>query len=104
MFYTNRTSTKAQDLAGNPHASALFPWYALHRQVIIHGPVTPMSQAESEPYFHSRPRGSQIGAWGEQAVVGDRVPGRDRGRVRTTGAAVAGGHGGQCPISGADTG
>lgn len=62
-FYTNRTSGKAQDLAGNGYASALFPWYALRRQVIVHGAVTPMSQAESEPYFHSRPHGSQIGAW-----------------------------------------
>ena len=63
VFYTNRTSAKAQDLAENGHASALFPWYALRRQVIVHGSVTAMSQADSEPYFHSRPHGSQIGAW-----------------------------------------
>ena len=63
VFYTNRTSAKAQDLAVNGYACALFPWYALRRQVIFHGPVTPLSQAASEPYFHSRPRGSQLGAW-----------------------------------------
>jgi pyridoxamine 5'-phosphate oxidase len=41
----------------------VFPWHALHRQVIIEGPVAPLSSADSEPYFHSRPRGSQLGAW-----------------------------------------
>jgi pyridoxamine 5'-phosphate oxidase len=74
VFYTNRTSAKAQDLAANGHASALFPWYALRRQVIVHGAVTPMSQADSEPYFHSRPHGSQIGAWAsrQSSVIGSR--------------------------------
>jgi pyridoxamine 5'-phosphate oxidase len=62
-FYTNRTSRKASDLADVPEACLLFPWYALHRQVIIDGPVVPLSTADSEPYFHSRPRGSQLGAW-----------------------------------------
>jgi pyridoxamine 5'-phosphate oxidase len=62
-FYTNRTSRKASDLAEVPQASLLFPWHALHRQVIVEGPVAPLSTAESEPYFHSRPRGSQLGAW-----------------------------------------
>jgi pyridoxamine 5'-phosphate oxidase len=63
VFYTNRASAKAQDLAAVPWASLLFPWYALRRQVIIQGNVIPMTLEESEPYFHSRPRGSQIGAW-----------------------------------------
>ncbi len=62
-FYTNRTSGKGADLAACPRASLLFPWYGLRRQVIIQGAVAPLSQAASEPYFHSRPRGSQIGAW-----------------------------------------
>jgi pyridoxamine 5'-phosphate oxidase len=62
-FYTNRTSTKAQELAANPRACLLFPWHALHRQVIIQGAVTALSTDESEPYFHSRPHGSQLGAW-----------------------------------------
>jgi pyridoxamine 5'-phosphate oxidase len=62
-FYTNRTSRKATDLAEVPQGCLVFPWYALHRQVIIEGPVAPLSTAESEPYFHGRPRGSQLGAW-----------------------------------------
>jgi len=75
VFYTNRTSAKAQDLAVNGHASALFPWYALHRQVIVHGAVTAMSQADSEPYFHSRAHGSQIGAWAsrQSSVISSRA-------------------------------
>jgi len=75
VFYTNRTSAKAQDLAATGYASALFPWYALHRQVIVHGAVTAMSQAESEPYFRSRPHGSQIGAWAsrQSTVVSSRA-------------------------------
>jgi len=75
VFYTNRASAKAQDLAGNGHASALFPWYALRRQVIVHGSVTAMSQADSEPYFHSRAHGSQIGAWAsrQSSVIGSRA-------------------------------
>jgi pyridoxamine 5'-phosphate oxidase len=75
VFYTNRTSAKAQDLAGNPRACVLFPWYALRRQVIVHGAVTPLTQQESEPYFHSRPHGSQIGAWAsrQSSVITSRA-------------------------------
>ena len=75
VFYTNRTSAKAQDLAANPRATVLFPWYALHRQVIVQGPVTPLSERESEPYFHSRPRGSQLGAWAsrQSSVIASRA-------------------------------
>lgn len=73
-FYTNRTSRKASDVAEVPQACLLFPWYAIHRQVICEGPVTPLSTTESEPYFHSRPRGSQLGAWASrQSTV---LPGR----------------------------
>jgi pyridoxamine 5'-phosphate oxidase len=80
VFYTNRASAKAQDLAAVPWASLLFPWYALRRQVIITGSVTPMTQEESEPYFHSRPRGSQIGAWTsrQSTVIGSRAVLADR--------------------------
>lgn len=63
VFYTNRTSRKGRDLAANPWASVLFPWYGLGRQVTVEGLVSPLSTEESEPYFRSRPRGSQIGAW-----------------------------------------
>ena len=51
------------DLAANPRCCAVFPWYGLGRQVTVEGSVRPLSTAESEPYFHSRPHGSQIGAW-----------------------------------------
>jgi pyridoxamine 5'-phosphate oxidase len=62
-FYTNRTSRKGRDLAADPRCCALFPWYALGRQVIVEGTARPLSTQESEPYFHSRTHGSQIGAW-----------------------------------------
>jgi pyridoxamine 5'-phosphate oxidase len=62
-FYTNRTSRKGRDLAADPRCVALFPWYALGRQVIVEGTVRPLSKQDSEPYYHSRARGSQIGAW-----------------------------------------
>ncbi len=79
-FYTNRTSAKGQDLSGNPWACLLFPWYALHRQVIIQGPASPLSQQDSEPYFRSRPRGSQLGAWAsrQSSVIGSRAVLDDR--------------------------
>jgi pyridoxamine 5'-phosphate oxidase len=74
-FYTNRTSRKASDLAEVPQACLVFPWYPMQRQVIVEGPVTPLSTAESEPYFHSRPRGSQLGAWAsrQSSVLASRA-------------------------------
>ena len=80
VFYTNRTSAKAQQLAANPWASLLFPWYPLRRQVIIQGAVTPLTQDASEPYFHSRPRESQLGAWAsrQSAVIASRAVLDDR--------------------------
>ena len=79
-FYTNTTSRKARDLAEVPQACLVFPWYALHRQVIIEGPVEPLSTADSEPYFHSRPRGSQLGAWAsrQSTVLSSRDELEDR--------------------------
>jgi pyridoxamine 5'-phosphate oxidase len=79
-FYTNRTSRKATDLAEVPQACLVFPWYALHRQVIVEGPVAPLSTADSEPYFHSRPRGSQLGAWAsrQSTVLSSRAELDDR--------------------------
>jgi len=74
-FYTNRTSRKGRDLQAHPRACAVFPWYALGRQVTAEGSVRMMSQASSEPYFRSRPRGSQIGAWAsrQSQVIGSRA-------------------------------
>src|ERR1700677_2386551 len=74
-FYTNRTSRKGTDLAEVPRASLVFPWFPMHRQVIVEGSVSELSTGESEPYFHSRPRGSQLRAWASrQSTV---IAGRD---------------------------
>jgi len=79
-FYTNRTSRKGTDLAEVPRACLLFPWHAIHRQVIIEGPVTALTTAESQPYFRSRAHGSQIGAWAsrQSTVLGSRAELDDR--------------------------
>ncbi|MFK7953557.1 MAG: pyridoxamine 5'-phosphate oxidase [Ekhidna sp.] len=61
-FYTNYTSSKAKEIAINDHVSILFPWYSLERQIIINGNAAKVSREKSAEYFHSRPRGSQIGA------------------------------------------
>jgi pyridoxamine 5'-phosphate oxidase len=62
VFYTNYTSRKGQELAQTPWAALVFWWGELERQVRIEGPVTPVSAAESDAYFESRPRGSRLGA------------------------------------------
>jgi pyridoxamine 5'-phosphate oxidase len=74
-FYTNRTSRKGRDLSAHPMATVVFPWYAMGRQVTAEGSVQMMSQAASEPYFRSRPRGSQIGAWAsrQSQVISSRA-------------------------------
>ena len=74
-FYSNRTSRKGRELAANPAACLVFPWYAIERQVIVEGKVRELSQAESEPYYRSRPRGAQIGAWAsrQSQVIGSRA-------------------------------
>ena len=79
-FYTNRTSRKGRDLAADPRCCALFPWYGLGRQVTVEGAVRPLSAAESEPYFHSRPWLSQIGAWAsrQSSVLASRAELDDR--------------------------
>ena len=63
VFFTNYDSRKGQELAENPHASLLFFWPTLERQVRIEGTVDKVTGAESDDYFHSRPLGSRIGAW-----------------------------------------
>jgi pyridoxamine 5'-phosphate oxidase len=63
VFYTNREGRKAADLAANPQAALLFHWKSLRRQIRIEGAVTHASDAESDAYFASRSRDSQLGAW-----------------------------------------
>jgi pyridoxamine 5'-phosphate oxidase len=61
-FYTNAESRKGVELAENPRAAMCFHWKSLRRQVRVEGPVSELPQAESDAYFHSRSRGSQLGA------------------------------------------
>lgn len=63
VFFTNYESAKARDLAANPRAAAVFVWLAHQRQVRLSGAVSKVSRAETEAYFATRPRESQIGAW-----------------------------------------
>ena len=63
VFYTNREGRKAGDLAANAQAALLFHWKSLRRQVRIEGAVTLATDAESDAYFASRGRDSQLGAW-----------------------------------------
>ncbi|MEQ9460259.1 MAG: pyridoxamine 5'-phosphate oxidase [Phycisphaeraceae bacterium] len=73
-FFTNLTSTKAHDIAVNPHVSLTFYWDRLHRQVRITGDASLLPRDESEAYFHTRPRGSQLGAWvsAQSRIISDR--------------------------------
>jgi pyridoxamine 5'-phosphate oxidase len=75
VFYTNYESQKAQDLAANPHATLLFVWLPLERQIRISGRVEQVDRATSQAYYESRPRGSQIGAWAspQSRVIPDRT-------------------------------
>jgi pyridoxamine 5'-phosphate oxidase len=63
VFFTNRQSRKAAALAANPRAALLLFWDALGRQARIEGDVSPTSDEESDAYFATRPRASQISAW-----------------------------------------
>jgi pyridoxamine 5'-phosphate oxidase len=63
VFYTNHDSAKGQDLAANPRAALVFVWLAHQRQVRLSGAVARVGRDETEAYFATRPRESQIGAW-----------------------------------------
>lgn len=73
-FYTNYTGSKSRQLDAHPHASAVFSWLDLHRQVRVRGAVERLTAETSDDYFASRPRGSQIGAWAspQSEVIADR--------------------------------
>ncbi|MHC1768472.1 MAG: pyridoxamine 5'-phosphate oxidase [Verrucomicrobiia bacterium] len=63
VFFTNYQSQKGQELEANPQAALLFFWPLLERQIRIAGSVSKLGREESEAYFHSRPRGHQLGGW-----------------------------------------
>jgi len=75
VTYTNYGSAKGRDLAATPYAAAVFAWLPLERQVRLAGPVEQVSRAETEAYFATRPRGSQLAAWASEqsTAVGSRA-------------------------------
>lgn len=66
VFFTNYESAKGRELGAMPKAALCFHWKSIRRQVRVRGPVTPVSEAEADEYFASRPRDSQVGAWASQ--------------------------------------
>jgi pyridoxamine 5'-phosphate oxidase len=74
-FFTNYESRKGIELAENPHAALVFLWHELERQVRVEGSVERVSPAESDAYFATRPRASQLGAWAspQSQEVSDRA-------------------------------
>ena len=74
VFYTNYSSHKGSQIAANPAVALHFGWYALQRQVRVEGVAETVTRTESEEYFRTRPRGSQLGAWAsaQSSVVAGR--------------------------------
>jgi pyridoxamine 5'-phosphate oxidase len=91
VFYTNYGSRKGRELAVNPRAALVFYWPQLERQVRITGAVVKTSRSESEGYFQTRPRGSQLAAWA--SWQSSPIPDRDvlEARVKKLEAKYAGG-------------
>jgi pyridoxamine 5'-phosphate oxidase len=75
VFFTNYRSRKGVEALSNPVASLVFPWFAMQRQVLVTGAVEPVDRSETEAYFATRPRGSQLGAWAspQSRVLPDRA-------------------------------
>lgn len=91
VFYTNRTSRKGTELAANPAVGLAWRWALLDRQVRATGTARLLDDAESDAYFASRARGSQLGAWASQqsSVLADRA--ELEGRLAEVEARFAGG-------------
>ncbi len=75
VFYTNQTSRKANEIAGNARAGLLFHWKSLRRQVRVDGPVSAVSDTEADAYFATRGRISRLGAWAsdQSSPLADRA-------------------------------
>jgi pyridoxamine 5'-phosphate oxidase len=75
VFFSNHDSRKGRELAANPHAALLFPWHPLGRQVIVEGRAERLDEGESDAYWATRPRGSQIAALAspQSQVIPDRA-------------------------------
>lgn len=84
VFYTNLTSDKSRDLQASALAAATFPWFSQYRQVHVRGSVELLDRTETLPYWRSRPRESQLGAWASD----QSRPVRDRAAVDAALAAV----------------
>ena len=65
-FFSNYESRKGKQISENKNVSLLFPWYPMERQVIVIGSATKIARKDSEKYFATRPRSSQIGAWASE--------------------------------------
>jgi pyridoxamine 5'-phosphate oxidase len=74
-FYTNLQSRKGREMKANPWVALCFLWRPLEKQVRIEGKVEPVTDAEADEYFASRPRGSQIGAWA--SLQSETLPSRE---------------------------
>jgi pyridoxamine 5'-phosphate oxidase len=66
VFFTNYNSRKAKQIHDNPRAALVFWWHSLQRQVRVEGAVVRTTEEESDAYFATRPRGSQLGAWASE--------------------------------------
>jgi pyridoxamine 5'-phosphate oxidase len=75
VFYTNTESAKGSQLDHAPHATLVFRWVEVHRQVRVRGTVSRVSDADADAYFATRPRESRIGAWAsaQSSVLRDRA-------------------------------
>ncbi len=75
VFYTNSLSQKGRQLAGNPRAALVLYWKEMHRQIRIEGVVEQVTKDQTDSYFATRPRGSQISAWvaPQSEIVPDRA-------------------------------
>ena len=93
VFYSNYASVKARELDRSGRASLLFYWGALERQVRVEGKVERVSRRESDDYFATRPRGSQLSAWA--SPQSETIP--DRGALERRFAAAAAKYGGRVP-------